>query len=91
MIKRMGLVFTHIWMELDMKDFGKKINNMGKDRKCGRMELAIKESIRKGKSMVKELLNGLTMLFMLEFLKIIILKVMALINGQMAESIVVIG
>ena len=74
-----------------MKDFGKKTNNTGKDRKCGQMEPVIKVSIKKGKNMDKEHLNGLIMRYILEFLKTITLKVMVLISGQMAENIVVIG
>lgn len=47
-----------IWMELSMKDIGKKTNNMEKERKYGQMELCMKGTMLKERSMVMVSLDG---------------------------------
>ncbi len=54
MIKRMVMEPIVIWMELNMKDIGLKINNMEKDWKHGQMVQHIKVNMYKEKNMEKE-------------------------------------
>lgn len=70
-----------------MKATGLMINNKVKELKHGLMVLNTKETILKEKNMVKEILNGLMEVIILENLIIIILKVMVFIIGQMEENI----
>ena len=47
-----------IQMDQNMKDIGLKINNKGRERNHGMMELVMKENINKGKNVEKENLLG---------------------------------
>jgi hypothetical protein len=85
MIKLMGMVFTTIQMELDMRVDGKKIyklvlfiltfKSMDKEKKFGQMGLITKEITLLERNMDKEPLNGLMELFIKDNLIIITLKV----------------
>lgn len=46
MIKLMDTVHTTIQMEQNTKDFGRKTNNMGMEKKLGLMEPSTKETTR---------------------------------------------
>lgn len=59
MIKLMGSEFTCTLMELGMKANGKMIYNMGKARKRGLMDLFMKDSISKVKSMALVYIVGM--------------------------------
>jgi hypothetical protein len=62
MTKLMGMECIHTWMGLAIKASGKKISSMGKARKHGLMAPSMRDSISVGRSMVKALSNGQTML-----------------------------
>ena len=72
MIKHMDMVYIHISMELNMKDIGKKINKMEKEKKVGQMVPHMKEIINKVKKVAKVFLNGLMEVYMKVISKIII-------------------
>ena len=59
-------------MGQNMKDIGKKINKMEKEKKVGLMVLHMKEIINKEKKAGKVFLNGQMEVNMMENLKIII-------------------
>ena len=42
MIKQKDMEFIHIWMELNIKVNGKRINSMAKEEKLGQMEQCMK-------------------------------------------------
>ena len=85
------MAFTVISMELNMKVIGKKINNMDKELKLGRMELNMMDSTFMARSMDKEDLLGLMAAHTLVLLKKIIFKVMELIIGQTVDSLLAHG
>ena len=58
MIKHMDMAYIHILMEQNMKDIGKKINKMEKEKKVGLMVLLMKEIINLEKKVGKEFSNG---------------------------------
>jgi hypothetical protein len=58
MIRLMDLEFIPIWMELDMKVIGKRINNMEKVLKLGLMVLHTEATTLKEKSMVTDNSHG---------------------------------
>lgn len=72
MIKRMDKESIFIKMVLPMKDNGKMISNMEKEKNNGQMEQSIKDNIIWGKKMAMENLIGLINLVIMEILKIII-------------------
>ena len=43
MIKLMDMEYILIWMEQDMREVGKKISNMGRDRRLGQIKLFMME------------------------------------------------
>jgi hypothetical protein len=59
MIKLMGLESIVIWMEQNMKDIGKKINNMEMDWKHGQMAPSMKDNMFKEKNMEQGDSHGL--------------------------------
>ena len=58
------MVYIPTLMEQDMKENGKKINRMGKEKSLGLMVLVMKEIINKEKNVVLEYLSGLITQFM---------------------------
>jgi hypothetical protein len=58
MIKLMVRVSTSIWMELDMKEIGTRINSREMEKKFGKMGLLMKANIKMVKSMEKENFYG---------------------------------
>jgi len=73
-------------MELNIWDIGKMINRMGMVKKYGQMALVMKDNIKMAKSMAKELLNGLMVLYILENSIKIIYMVEENINGRTTEN-----
>ena len=69
-----------------MKDNGRMIYNMGREWRCGTMELSILEITSKGKSRVKENMNGQMDPFMKVNGRTIKLKDRENIVGQMEED-----
>ena len=68
----MDMVNIYVQMEQYMKENGKKINNMEKEKKYGLMVLGMKVIILMVKNMVKENFIGLMVLHMKENFLIII-------------------
>ena len=91
MIKSMDMVFTHIQMELKMKDIGKKINKKEEEMKNGPMLPVMRENIKKEKNQVFENLNGLMVVLMKVILKIIILMIKLPIFGEIKGNMWEIG
>ena len=59
MIKLMDMVYILISMEQNMKEIGKMINRMEKEKKVGLMEPRMKEIIKKEKKVGEVYLNGI--------------------------------
>jgi len=91
MIKLMVLEPIHIWMVLNMKVIGLKINNMGKELKLGLMELDMKDNIIWEKNMEVANFIGQTVHYMKVIFTIIIFTAREHMNGLMEENILEIG
>lgn len=81
------MAFIHIWMEHNIKENGKRINNTEREEKPGLMEQCMKEIMSQEKSMEWVNFNGQMVRFIRDNSSIIILKGQENINGQMEELI----
>jgi hypothetical protein len=91
MIRQKALVYILIWMELNMKVNGKKINNMARAKRLGQMEHCTRETMYMGRNMELASSYGQMDLFIMANSSTIILKVKVNTNGLMVELLKVIG
>ena len=84
-IKPMVLVFTHIVMELCMRDTGKTISKMVKAFSTGQIIVGMRDNSKMAKRMVKGSISGLMGLFILAIGSRISYQGMDSINGRVAE------
>jgi hypothetical protein len=78
-------------MKHNIREPGKKINNMVKGRRPGLMGPCMREIIYWARNMARDVSDGLMALYTLASSLIIILKGLVSINGQMAGLIMVNG
>lgn len=91
MIRQRVMVFTHIKMELNIKDLGRMTNSMEQEKRHGQMELHMRGIMCLVKSMEEVHLYGQMDLFIMANFNIIILRELVNINGLMVDLITVIG
>ena len=87
MIKLMGMEYILTPMARNMREIGKKISKMEKERNPGRMGHLMKENISRVKNVEMEFLNGWMVVNMMENLVIITLMVKVYILGGTRENI----
>ena len=86
MTKHMDLESIVILMGPNMKDIGKKINNMVKDQKHGQMAPNMKDNMYKERNTEREDSHGLMEVLIMDCLQKIISKDKESIIGLMAEN-----
>lgn len=91
MTKLKVMVFIHTWMVHNIKDNGKRINNMVRVRSLGLMERCMKAITFLVRNMDMVNSYGQMVLYMWGNFSITTLKVMVNINGQMAECLMATG
>jgi hypothetical protein len=89
--KLMGMEFINIWMGLNMKVIGKKINKTEEASRGGQTEQVTKEIMCKVKKMEKVFSHGRTAVFTMASLLTIIFMAVASISGLMDVSMRVLG
>lgn len=90
-IRPMERESIHMLMDPDMKASGLKINSTDLVLKGGLMVLHMKDNMLKARNMAKVNSLGLMPVLLLEISLTTISMVMEFMNGQMAESTLVIG
>lgn len=76
----------NIWMEQNMLETGKKIDNKDMEQKRGQMGPSMKEIMKMEKNMASGHLDGLMALYILGNSKIIIYMVKVFIRGLIIEN-----
>merc|ERR1712086_208497 len=87
MIRHMAMVFTAIWMELNTKEIGKRINNMDRVLKPGLMVPSMMVNMYMERSMDKVDSLGLMEAHILDNSKKITFKVTEHTTGLMADNL----